>query len=194
MQHIGAIGVFCGSKTGRAPAYAEAARALGAELARRGVKLVFGGGRNGLMGVVADAVLAGGGQAMGVIPGFLDQLEVGHDGLDEMIEVGSMHERKARMFAASDAFVVLPGGLGTLDEAFEVITWKQLRLHQKPIVLVDVAGYWSGFSGLIDGAVAGGFLHPQARDLFTVVARVEEVFAALENAPEPSREVLDSHM
>ncbi len=194
MKQIRAIGIFCGSRSGLDPAFAEAARALGAELAARGIKLVFGGGRIGLMGIVADAVLEGGGRAMGVIPGFLDELEVGHDGLSEMVEVGSMHERKARMFVASDAFVVLPGGLGTLDEAFEVITWKQLRLHEKPIVLLDVAGYWSGFSGLIEGAVAGGFAHPKVRDLFSIVASVEEIFPAIESAPEPSREILDSHL
>ena len=167
---------------------------MGAELARRGIKLVSGGGRIGLMGLVADAVLAGGGQVMGVIPTFLEELEVGHDGLTEMVKVSSMHERKAHMFRASDAFVVLPGGLGTMDEAFEVITWKQLRLHEKPIIVLDVAGYWAGFASLVERAIEGGFAHAKARDLFTLVSCVDEIFPAIESAPEPSPEILDSHL
>ena len=122
---------------GADPVHEAAARRLGEQMAERGVTLVFGGGRIGLMGVVADAVLAGGGRAIGVIPEFLKDLEVGNDDVTEQIVTGSMHERKTRMFELSDGFVVLPGGLGTLDETLEIITWKQLRLHSKPVVIVN---------------------------------------------------------
>jgi uncharacterized protein (TIGR00730 family) len=123
MEKLDAIAVFCGSREGSDPAYAQAARQLGAEMAARGIGLVFGGGRIGLMGTIADAVLKGGGHVTGVIPEFLDQLEVSHDGVSELIKVGSMHARKNTMFARADAFVILPGGLGTLDECMEIITW-----------------------------------------------------------------------
>jgi uncharacterized protein (TIGR00730 family) len=194
MRDIRAIAAFCGSKTGENPAFSKAARALGTAMAGRGIRLVFGGGRIGIMGVLADAVLAQGGEATGVIPDFLTELEVGHEKVTELVRVKSMHERKARMFAEADAFVVLPGGLGTLDEALEVITWKQLRLHDKPIVLLDTAGYWAPLAALVEATIEGGFAHPKVLDLFTRVARVEDVFRAIENAPEPSREVLESHL
>jgi uncharacterized protein (TIGR00730 family) len=194
MEKLDAIAVFCGSREGSDPAYALAARQLGAAMAARGIGLVFGGGRIGLMGIIADAVLAGGGRVTGVIPEFLDQLQVSHDGVSELIKVGSMHARKNTMFRLADAFVILPGGLGTLDECLEIITWKQLRQHSKPIVVLDVGGYWQGLLALVDDVIAAGFAHPEARQLFTSVTDVEDVFTAVADAPEPDRIVLDSHL
>jgi uncharacterized protein (TIGR00730 family) len=186
--------VFCGSKTGADPAHAAAARRLGQLMAEKGVRLVFGGGRIGLMGVLADAVIAGGGKAVGVIPEFLMELEVEHKGVDEIIVTSSMHERKTRMFELADGFVVLAGGLGTFDEALEVITWKQLQLHAKPMVVVNTGGYWSALTALLQNAVTGGFAHPGVMDLLTVVDSPDEVFAALAAAPKPDRRVLTSHL
>ncbi len=194
MTTITSICVFCGSKVGDDPAYTEAARRLGVLMAGRGVRLVYGGGRIGLMGVLAEAVLQRGGEVIGVIPDFLTQYEVENRDVTELIVVGSMHDRKRRMFEISDGFVVLPGGLGTLDETLEITTWKQLQLHAKPIVMVDVGGYWGPFKALIQGIVAAGFAHPAIAELFTVVDGVDDVFAALEDAPEPREVVLTSHL
>jgi uncharacterized protein (TIGR00730 family) len=135
--------VYCGSSPGVDPRYREAARALGGGLAARGIELVYGGGRNGLMGLVADAVLAGGGKVTGVIPLHLQNRELAHVGLSELLVVDSMHERKRVMAERADAFAVLPGGIGTLDETVEILSWRQLGLHDKPIYVVDIAGYWS---------------------------------------------------
>ncbi len=163
-------------------------------MAERGVRLVYGGGRIGLMGVLAETVLARGGEVIGVIPDFLMQYEVENRNVTELIVVGSMHERKRRMFEMSDGFVVLPGGLGTLDETLEITTWKQLQLHAKPVVMVDVGGYWEPLKALVNGIVAGGFAHPAITELFTVVDGVDDVFAALDDAPEPKEVVLTSHL
>lgn len=194
MKDIKAIAVFCGSKAGASPAYEGAARDLGRAMVDKGISLVFGGGRIGIMGFVADEVLSGGGEVIGVIPHFLHDLEVAHEGVTELIAVESMHERKNTMFMRSDAFVILPGGLGTLDECMEIITWKQLQLHAKPIVILDVDGYWRSLQALLDDVVKGGFAHPKALDLFTIVTSVEEIFTAIATAPEPDREVLESHL
>jgi uncharacterized protein (TIGR00730 family) len=194
MAGITTLCVFCGSKTGIDPAFAAAARRLGEIMVGRGVDLVYGGGRIGLMGVVADAVLGGGGRVTGVIPEFLEDLEVAHDGLSELIITGSMHARKQRMFELSDGFVSLPGGLGTLDETFEIVTWKQLRRHSKPVVVLNVNGYWSGLTELIDAAITAGFAHPAVRELLSIVDGPDAVFPALEAAPEPRDEVLTSHL
>ncbi len=194
MTTITSICVFCGSKVGDDPAYKEAARRLGILMAERGVRLVYGGGRIGLMGVLAETVLARGGEVIGVIPDFLMQYEVENRNVTELIVVGSMHERKRRMFEMSDGFVVLPGGLGTLDETLEITTWKQLQLHAKPVVMVDVGGYWEPLKALVNGIVAGGFAHPAITELFTVVDGVDDVFAALDDAPEPKEVVLTSHL
>ncbi len=194
MTTVSAIAVYCGSKPGNNPAYAEAAQALGAAFAARGIRLVYGGGRIGLMGLVADSVLAGGGEVTGVIPRFLSEWEVEHQFVTELVEVDTMHERKQRMFDAADAFVILPGGLGTLEEAFEVITWKQLRQHDKPIIVLDVDGYWQHLLALVDGVIAEGFAHPAARDLFTSVTRVDEVFDAIAAAPPPHMDVFTDHL
>jgi len=194
MSDIRSICVFCGSKTGADPAYEVAALKLGDMIAERGIRLVYGGGRIGLMGLVAEQVAAGGGEAIGIIPDFLMKLEVGNEKVGELIITDSMHSRKRRMFELSDGFVSLPGGLGTLDETFEIITWKQLQLHAKPIVVLDVAGYWKGLGSLVEDTIEGGFAHAKVRDLYSTVSTPEAVFAALEAAPEPDREVLTSHL
>jgi uncharacterized protein (TIGR00730 family) len=141
--------------------YTEAARELGADLVRRGLGLVYGGGSVGLMGAVADAVLEAGGEAIGVLPRGLARKEFAHDGLTELHLVGSMHERKALMSSLADGFVALPGGLGTLEEVFEVLTWSQLGIHRKPVGLVDVRGYWTGLRTLLRHAVEEGFIRPE---------------------------------
>jgi len=194
MSDIRSICVFCGSKTGADPAYEAAALKLGDMIAERGIRLVYGGGCIGLMGLVAERVAAGGGEVIGVIPDFLMKLEVGNEKVGELIITDSMHSRKRRMFELSDGFVSLPGGLGTLDETFEIITWKQLQLHAKPIVVLDVAGYWNGLGRLVEDTIEGGFAHAKVRDLYSAVSTPEAVFAALEAAPEPDREVLTSHL
>ncbi len=194
MTEIRSLGVFCGSKTGADAAHVETARRLGAMMVEKGVRLIYGGGAIGLMGVVAETVLEGGGQVTGVIPEFLMKYEVGNPGVTELIVVGSMHERKRRMFDAADGFLVLPGGLGTLDEAFEIITWKQLQLHTKPIVILNANAYWRHFTALIDSVIEGDFAHPAVRELFTVVDGLDDVFPALDTAPEPRKIVLTDHL
>jgi uncharacterized protein (TIGR00730 family) len=150
--------VFCGASSGRLPAYADAARAFGGALAGRGLGLVYGGGRVGLMGAVADGALAGGGEVIGVIPQELVDRELAHSGLTELHVVGSLHERKAKMAALADAFVALPGGFGTLDELLEQLTWSQLGLHAKPIGLLDIQDYWRPLIALARHATEEGFV------------------------------------
>jgi len=157
--------VFCGSSTGTDPTYRAAAARVGGLIARRGLRLVYGGGNVGLMGVVADAALAAGGEVIGVIPEALLARELGHGGVTELRVVGSMHERKALMADLSDGFVALPGGFGTLEEFCEVLTWAQLGIHRKPCGLLDVGGYWSHLIALFDQALAEGFLQPEVRAL-----------------------------
>lgn len=159
------ICVFCGSNRGSRPAYAEAARRMGTELARRRLGLVYGGGRVGLMGILADAALAAGGEVIGIIPEALLAWEVAHASLSDLQVVGSMHERKARMADLSDAFVALPGGFGTLEEFCEVLTWSQLGLHRKPCGLVNVDGYYDPLLALLDYAVTERFVRPEHRAL-----------------------------
>lgn len=194
MTSVKNLCVFCGSKMGDDPAFKQAADDLGAELVERGVGLVYGGGGIGLMGAVTDGVLSRGGKVTGVIPEFLMQYEVGNPDVTELIVTESMHERKRTMFERSDAFVILPGGLGTLDETFEILTWKQLQLHTKPIIILDIGGYWKPFSALVDSLVEGGFAHPLVKELYTVVPSVDAVFEAIANAPEPQEVVLTDHL
>jgi len=194
MAIINSLCVFCGSKTGDNPAYSAAAQLLGEEMAKRHIRLVYGGGRIGLMGIVADAVTQAGGDVIGVIPEFLEQLEVGNHSASELIITDSMHTRKQKMFELSDGFVSLPGGLGTLDETFEILTWKQLRQHDKPVVMLNIEGYWNPFIALVEANILGGFAHPAVTDLYTVADTVESVFPALENAPQPQDVVLTSHL
>jgi uncharacterized protein (TIGR00730 family) len=160
--------VFCGSSTGSNPVYLEAARAMGRTLAGRGIGLVYGGGSTGLMGVVADAALEAGGEVVGVIPRALQLRELAHGGLTTLHVVGSMHERKARMAELSDGFVALPGGMGTLEEVSEMLTWAQLGLHAKPVGLLDVAGYYAPLTSFFDRAAAEGFIRREHRGLVLV--------------------------
>jgi hypothetical protein len=182
--------VFCGASSGRRPAYAEAAGAFGATLARRGIGLVYGGGRVGLMGAVADGALAAGGEAIGVIPQELVDRELAHGGLTQLHVVGSLHERKALMAELADAFVALPGGFGTLDELMEQLTWAQLGLHAKPVGLLDVEGYWRPLIALARHATAEGFVREAdlgaiavAADAGALLDRLERL--ALEERPRP---------
>jgi len=194
MKDISALCVFCGSRPGNDPTHAQTAQELGKAIADRKIRLIYGGGRIGLMGIVADTVFEHGGQVTGVIPEFLMNLEVGNDQVGDLIITESMHTRKAKMFELSDAAVILPGGLGTLDEAFEIITWKQLLQHDKPIALVDVNNYWRPFIKLVNSIVEGGFAHEKVKDLFTVANDVNGIFSALENALKPDQAVLTSHL
>jgi uncharacterized protein (TIGR00730 family) len=179
MSKSHAVTVFCGSRSGNDPAYHCAAQALGTGLAKAGIRLVYGGGRIGLMGVLADAALAAGGDVLGIIPEFLTRREVAHAGVTKMVVTDSMHSRKQRMFEAADAFVSLPGGLGTLDETIEIITWRQLRLHSKPILICDVAGSARAFLATIEAAIASDFAAPEARQLFEVLDGVPAVLNRL---------------
>src|SRR5438105_13814072 len=157
------ICVFAGSNSGARPAYLAAAKALGTEIARRGCAMVYGGASIGLMGACADAALAGGAEVVGVLPRALTSREIAHHGLTELRVVASLHERKAIMYALSDAVVALPGGCGTLDELFEAITWGQLGLHAKPIGVLDVQGYWTPLLALMDHMNREGFIRPPLR-------------------------------
>ena len=179
MAAIASVAVFCGAHAGRDPRYLDAATAMGAGLARAGLRLVYGGGRTGLMGALADAALAAGGTVTGVIPEFLTRWEVAHEGVADMTVTDSMHSRKRLMFDAADAFVTLPGGLGTLDETIEIITWRQLRLHDKPILLCDVAGSAQPLLATIEAAITDGFAHASVRALFQVCAGVDATLERL---------------
>jgi uncharacterized protein (TIGR00730 family) len=171
--------VFCGSSTGARPEYRDAARRLGTLLAHRGVGLVFGAGHVGLMGVLADAVLQAGGEAVGVIPQALVDKELAHNGLTRLHVVETMHQRKALMADLSDGFAALPGGFGTADETFEILTWVQLGLHAKPVGLLNVAGFFDPLLAWIDHAVREGFLRPEHRGLLVVAAEPEALLDAL---------------
>jgi uncharacterized protein (TIGR00730 family) len=157
------ICIFCGSSTGTQPAYREAAEAMGALLAQRRIGLVYGGGHVGLMGVIADAVLAGGGEAIGVIPQALADREIAHAGLTELHVVDSMHSRKALMADLSDAFIAMPGGVGTFEEFFEAVTWTQLGVHRKPCGLLNAGAFYTPLVAFIDQAVTEGFIRPTHR-------------------------------
>jgi uncharacterized protein (TIGR00730 family) len=157
------ICVFCGSAPGVRPSYSAAARELGAALARQGIALVYGGGRLGLMGIVADAVLQGGGHVIGVIPRMLIEREAAHPNLTRQHVVTTMHERKTLMAEMSDGFVGLPGGMGTFDELVEIVTWAQLGLHAKPVVLANIENYFAPLYAMLDNAVVEGFVTPQSR-------------------------------
>ena len=163
------VAVYCGSAPGKHPAYLEAARALGAALAAAGIGVVYGGANVGLMGAVADAALAGGAQVIGVLPEILSGREIAHTGLTRIEFVATMHQRKARMVALADAFLMLPGGYGTLDEMMEIVTWSQLRMHAKPCIAINTNGYWNGLLQFLDTAVEAGFLLPENRSLLQVV-------------------------
>jgi uncharacterized protein (TIGR00730 family) len=188
MADIRSVAVFCGASAGHLPAYRDAALALGAGLARAGIRLVYGGGRVGLMGAVADGAIAAGGIVVGVIPEFLTRAEVAHDGVAEMIVTDSMHSRKRLMFEMSDAFVSFPGGLGTMDETFEILTWRQLGLHDKPILIADIAGSAAPLVAMIEATIGLGFARPDIRRLYEVVEGVEATLERLRGLP-PAAEI-----
>ena len=177
------ICVFCGSRFGADPAGRGVATRLGELLAAQGITLVYGGGGVGLMGLVANAALKAGGRAVGIIPRFLLQREAGHPALSETVVVETMHERKLQMFERSDAFVVLPGGIGTLEELFEVMSWRTLGLHTKPIVIVDQGGYWQPLAALLRGVVEGGFAERTHLDHVAFVSDLKDVLPAIAAMP-----------
>lgn len=193
MQNIRRLCVYCGSSGAVDEQYREAASELGARLATAGIRLVYGGGRVGLMGLLADAALAGGGEVTGIIPARLRDVELAHRGVTELLVVDSMHERKRLMAEKADAFAILPGGIGTLDELFEIVSWRQLDLHRKPIFLVDIGGYWAPLLTLFAHVVTKGFANvviegfakPAAPSLLQVVPTVGALMTAL--AAEPAR-------
>jgi uncharacterized protein (TIGR00730 family) len=186
VRRVRRLCVFCGSSSGARPIYAEAAAELGRELVKSGVALVFGGGRVGLMGVVADSVLAAGGQAIGVMPRALVEKEIAHTSLTKLHVVESMHQRKAMMADLADAFLLLPGGYGSWEEFLEVVTWLQLGIHRKPCALLNVAGYYDALLSLASHALAEGFLRPAHKEMLIVEENPTRLLARLEAARVPS--------
>jgi len=184
-MELSSICVYCGSSKGSDPAFAQAARHLGTTLAQHHITLVYGGGAVGLMGVLADAALAAGGEVRGVIPRDLFRRDVPHQGLTELIEVDSMHERKQKMFELADAFVALPGGLGTMEELTEMATWAQLGLHHKPIATLDIKGFWNNYHALRREAVGFGFMRPEHLALIVEIDAVDDLLVALQSYSAP---------
>lgn len=179
--------VFCGSSDRAAKSHRVAAARFGRQLAKQDIELVFGGGRVGLMGVIADNALSAGGRVVGVIPEHLLRAEVGHAKVSELIVTATMHVRKATMFERSDAFVVLPGGPGTLDEMFEILTWRQLALHDKPVVICDLEGYWTPLTALIEHMIRRRYVRPNFRNFYSVVERTQDILPAIEAQPASRR-------
>ena len=173
------ICVFCGSSIGKSEVYKQEAHKFGETLADKRMGLVYGGASIGIMGAIAESVLTKSGEVVGVIPRFLDKREVGHSGLSEKIEVDSMHERKEIMYNRSDAFVIFPGGLGTLDEFFEILTWKQLELHAKPIIIYNLNGFYDPLVAQVESFNREGFITPSHLELFQVVSSQEDLFKHL---------------
>jgi uncharacterized protein (TIGR00730 family) len=180
VPELSSICVFCGSNAGARPAYVEMAEAVGRGLAQRGVRVVYGGARVGMMRALADAARSAGGDVVGVIPQAIFDREIGHTGLDDLRVVGSMHERKALMAELSDAFIALPGGVGTLEELFEVYTWAQLGIHEKPLGLLDVGGYYRPLVAFLDHAVREQFVRPSTRSMLAVGEDLDDLLAAFE--------------
>ena len=182
------ICIFCGSSPGHDPQYVEAARNLGRLLASRKIGLVYGGAKVGVMGALADAALDAGGNVIGIIPQSLVDFEVAHDGLTDLRIVSSMHERKALMADLSDAFIALPGGIGTLEETFEMLTWSQLGFHPKPVALLDIGGFFTKLTDFLDHVVAEGFLRPQHREILLCDNDAETLLAQIDAWEAPVRE------
>jgi uncharacterized protein (TIGR00730 family) len=179
-QIVKSVCVYCGASTGASSTFLKIATDVGRALGEHRIRLVYGGGSIGLMGAVADAALAAGGDVVGIIPQHLQQAELGHRGLTELKIVDTMHTRKRMMFDLSEAFIVLPGGMGTLDETFEIITWRQLGMHDKPIILLNHEQYWDPFLGLVDHVIGNGFARPATRQLFSVASSIGRLFDLLE--------------
>lgn len=184
---LNAVAVFCGSRFGKSPLYKQAAQNVGHTLAQAGIRLVYGGGAHGLMGVVADATLSAGGAVTGVIPDFLESREKMHEGVAELIVTDSMHTRKQIMFSRADAFWILPGGFGTFDEMMEILTWKQLGRHSKPIILINVEKWADTLLAALDAAVEQGFAAPTARAMIECVPDVETALAHSQSAEKTDR-------
>jgi len=182
VKNVRRLAVYCGSASGSSAVFAEAAGATAQAMVSRGVELVYGGGRLGLMGLIADSVLNLGGQVYGVIPEALIELEVAHEGVTELHRVETMHERKAKMTELADAFLALPGGIGTLDELFEAWSWNALGYHAKPFCLLNVEGFWDGMIEFIDHATRNGFLSPQRRQQLLVASTPGEALELLDEA------------
>jgi uncharacterized protein (TIGR00730 family) len=176
-MNVKRVAVYCGSANGSDPAFLTEAKQLGCMIAKAGLGLVYGGASVGLMGALADAALAGGAEVVGILPEVLSGSEIAHRGLTHLEMVPTMHERKARMAKLADAFLMLPGGYGTLDEMMEIVTWKQLRLHTKPCILINTSGYWDGLLAFLDRAVEAGFLKADNRRLLEVVGTAAEAVA-----------------
>ncbi|MDI3253180.1 MAG: TIGR00730 family Rossman fold protein [Bacillota bacterium] len=190
------ICVFCGSANGAGPAYVQAAKELGRNIAAAGMGLVYGGATVGLMGVLADAALEGGAEVIGVMPDVLMDREIAHQGLTRLHIVKTMHERKALMSDHADAFIALPGGYGTLDEFIEIVTWAQLRIHQKPCILLNINGYFDGFLAFLDHGVQQGFIRPENRALIHIARNVDDALEMAQATPKeaPSRRVMRETM
>ncbi len=183
--------VYCGANEGKNPIYKETAHALGRKLVDKNIKLIFGGGSVGLMGVVADSMLEAGGHVIGVIPDFLIKMEVGHKGLTELHIVESMHERKALMEKLTDGIMAIPGGFGTIDELFEILTWAQLGLHEKPIGLLNVNGFYDFLLKQLEVMMQEGFLKPESRDLLLVADNIDDLLYQMEHfKPSPHKKWL----
>ncbi|MBB6254300.1 TIGR00730 family Rossman fold protein [Nitrospirillum iridis] len=188
MSKVRSVCVYCGSSGQVSAEYKKAAHDLGTLIGQAGLRLVYGGGRVGLMGITADATLAAGGEVVGIIPDHIQSREVDHGGLTELHVVDSMHTRKRMMVERSDAFVILPGGLGTLDEAFEIITWRQLQLHDKPVVIANICGYWNPLRDLLTHIRATGFGRGEIESYYTFVDTVDAIMPALRRAPDSVRQ------
>ncbi len=182
MNTVKRLAVYCGSAPGAQPVFADATKATAKAMVSRGVELVYGGGRLGLMGLIADSVLDLGGQVYGVIPAALVELEVAHEGVTELHRVETMHERKAKMTELADAFLALPGGIGTLDELFEAWSWNALGYHAKPFCLLNVEGFWDGMIEFIDHATRSGFLSQQRRSQLLIAQTPDEALELLDEA------------
>ena len=191
---LSSVCVYCGSSNLVADKFKLSAQAIGTEMARRGTQVVYGGGHVGLMGIVADSALKQGGKVIGIIPEHIKAQEVQHTGLTELHVVPDMHTRKRMMVERSQAFVILPGGLGTLDETFEILTWKKLKLHSKPIIVFNQDGYWDSMLALIDKTIAEEFSQPADRALFKVATTVEALFAALDEETVPDMGAMTGRM
>lgn len=178
-QPVESLCVYCGSSAGGRPSYRAAADQLGRIMAEAGIRLIYGGGQTGLMGALAGAALKHGGQVCGIIPHFLDQAEHARRDLTELLITDSMHERKRRMEEMADGFIILPGGLGTMEEAFEILTWRQLKLHSKPVIAVNLDGYWDHFIHLLEHLVSEGFVKPEHYSMLRVVEHVTDILPAL---------------